>query len=141
MKSVLFLFVFLITVGLAAQNTPEAGLSAAVEKLNKAMLDGNRAVLSDITADKLSYGHSSGLIEDKATFVEALGSGKSDFITLQTSDQTIGISGKTAWVRHKLVAKVSSGATPFDVNLGVMLIWQRKGKNWKLLARQAFRLP
>jgi hypothetical protein len=36
------------------------------------MLDGDKASLDKIAAPELSYGHSSGTIEDKAAFIEAL---------------------------------------------------------------------
>src|SRR3954462_2713532 len=53
-----------------AQNKEEAAVTAAVENLRKAMIDGDKAGLQNITADQLSYGHSSGKVEDKATFVD-----------------------------------------------------------------------
>ena len=42
------------------------------------------------------------MIEDKNEFVEKLVSGKSDFVTIDLTEQTISISDKTAIVRHIL---------------------------------------
>jgi hypothetical protein len=61
-----------------AQSKDTAAVSAAVEILRKAMVDGDKAGLQKITADQLSYGHSSGRVEDKATFVDNIVTGKSD---------------------------------------------------------------
>jgi hypothetical protein len=135
---------FLLCLALAgnvyAQSKDEKEVTAAVETLKKAMLDGKRKDLENITTTELSYGHSNGLIEDKATFVEALASGKSDFVTINLTDQTIKIAGNTALVRHKLTGETNNNGQASNVNLGVLLVWQKQYGQWKLLARQAFKL-
>lgn len=120
-----------------AQSNDEKKVTAAVEQLRKAMIDGNKTDLENLVWDQLSYGHSGGHIDDKKEFVEKLSSGKSDFVTIDLSEQTISISGKTAIVRHKLNASTNDGGKPAEVHLLVMLVWQKKGGQWKLLARQA----
>ena len=63
-----------------------------------------------------------------------------DFVTIDLTEQTISISGKTAMVRHTLTAKTNDNNKPGDVQLKVLLVWQKKGGHWKLLARQAVKL-
>ena len=120
-----------------AQSKVETGVADAVEKLRKAMIDGNKEELENIVSDKLSYGHSGGHVEGKAEFVEKIVSGKSDFVTIELKDQTISISGKTAVVRHKLNATTNDNGKPGEVHLSILLIFQKDHKQWKLLARQA----
>lgn len=122
------------------QSKAESKVAAAVENLKQAMLSGNRSALNDIAANDLSYGHSSGKIENKTAFVESIASGKSDFVTLDLNDQTIKVSGKTALVRHKLSAQTNDNGKPGTVNLGVLLVFQKQKGAWKLLGRQAFKL-
>lgn len=142
MKPLIYFFAFCLVLGnvTVAQSTDENQVAAAVEKLKKAMLDGNKSELENITADALSYGHSAGKIEDKAAFVEALASGKSDFITINLADQTIKIIGNTAIVRHILTGENIDAGKPGKVNIGVLLMWQKMQGKWKLLARQAYKL-
>ena len=45
-----------------------------------------------------------------------------------------------AVVRHILKAKTNDGGKPADVHLRVLLIWQKQGGHWKLLARQAVKM-
>lgn len=104
------------------------------------MVDGNKSALENIASDALSYGHSSGKVQNKAAFVEAIVSGQSDFVTMDLTDQTILIKGKTAIVRHKLSAQTNDGGKPGNVNLGIMLVWVKEKGAWKLLGRQAFKL-
>ncbi|MDO1444870.1 nuclear transport factor 2 family protein [Rhodocytophaga aerolata] len=141
MKKLLGLLLFLVlSSSLQAQSKEEKEVAAAVESLKKAMLDANRSSLENIAATELTYGHSNGLIEDKAAFVEALASGKADFKSINLTEQTIKLAGNTALVRHKLTGEVVNSGQPGNVNLGVLLVWQKQQGQWKLLARQAFKL-
>ncbi len=124
-----------------AQSKDEKSVAAAVERLRVAMVDGNKSELENITADQLSYGHSSGHIDNKTEFVEKLVSGASDFVSIDQTAQTISINDKTAIVRHRLDAKTNDGGKPGEAHLFVLLVWQKKHGNWKLLARQAVKVP
>jgi ketosteroid isomerase-like protein len=130
----------LIHLSVTAQSKDEKQLSMAVETLKKAMIDADRQQLDNITSPDLSYGHSSGKMEDKAAFIEALTSGRSDFLTINLTDQTIKVSGKTALVRHTLTGTTKDNGVAGNVKLGVLLVWQKQHGKWKLIARQAFRL-
>ena len=130
----------LLTVSVQAQSKNENKVTAAVEQLRKAMIDGNKTELENLVSDQLSYGHSGGHIDDKKEFVEKLTTGKSDFVTMDLTEQTISISGKIAIVRHKLSATTNDGGKPGEVHLLVMLVWQKKGGKWILLARQAVKI-
>lgn len=138
-KNLIFTVVVFVatTIGLNAQSKDEKGVADAVEKLRKAMVDGNKEALQSIVMDNLSYGHSGGHVEGKDEFVEKIVSGKSDFVTIDLTDQTINISGNTAVVRHKFEAKTNDSGKPGEVHLLVLLIFQKDHKQWKLLARQA----
>ena len=125
----------------SAQSKEETAVATAVETLRKAMIDADKAGLEKITASKLSYGHSNGRIEDKATFVGNIVSGQSDFLTMDLTAQTIAVTGQTAIVRHTLGAKTNDGGKPGTVNLYVMLVFGKEGGQWKLVARQAVKIP
>jgi ketosteroid isomerase-like protein len=130
----------LISVTAIAQTKDEAAVAAAVEALRQAMVSGEKAALQKIAAADLSYGHSGGKIEDKAAFVEAISSGKSDFVTIDLSEQTVKVTGNTAIVRHKLAATTNDGGNPGSVKLNILLVWQKQKGEWVLLARQAVKI-
>lgn len=137
-KIIILLFLFMFCgATLQAQTKKEKAVATAVERLKKAMIEGNRAELENIAADQLSYGHSSGALDDKKEFVEKIASGRSDFVTIQLEAQTITVNGKTAIVRHTLNATTNDGGKPGEVHLKVLLVFQKQGGSWKLLARQA----
>ena len=134
------LVLFINSTNSFAQSKAEAAVATAVETLRKGMLDADKAVLDKYTAPELSYGHSSGKVETKQEFVESLSSGKSDFLAIYLSNQTIKVEGNTAIVRHVLSGSTNDNGTPGTVKLSVLTIWQKQGGQWKLLARQAVRM-
>lgn len=140
-KIIPFLVAFFIFSGLSnAQSKQEKQVANATEQLRKAMVDGDKAQLEKLTSSLLSYGHSGGHIDNQQEFVSKLTGGGSDFVTIDLTEQTISISGKTALVRHTLTAKTNDNNKPGEVTLKILLVWQKKGGQWKLLARQAVKL-
>jgi hypothetical protein len=143
MKRTLIALVFccLATTVAQSQSKEDKEVVAAVESLRKAMLDGEKSALDKIAAPELTYGHSSGTIEDKAAFIDALVSGRNDFVTIDLSEQSVKLVGDNlALVRHKLKAETNNGGTPGTANIGILLVFQKQKGQWKLLARQAFKL-
>jgi Domain of unknown function (DUF4440) len=123
-----------------AQSKKYARVEIALEKLRLAMISGVREDLEYITDESLSYGHSSGAVENKSEFVEKIASGKSDFLTINNTDQKISITGNVAVVRHQLFATNNDNGKPGEVKLKILLVFKKIGKDWKLLARQAVKL-
>ena len=132
--------IFFIIHPSVAQNKDEKAVADAVEQLRIAMINADQAILEKLVDEKLSYGHSSGHIDNKKEFVEKIVSGASDFVTIDLTEQTISISDDIAIVRHTLSAKTNDGGKPGEVHLKVMLVWQKQKKGWILLARQAIKL-
>lgn len=139
-KLICLIMIAVIINGTMAQSKEDAAVNAAVENLKKAMVDGDKAGLEKITSDKLSYGHSSGKIEDKATFVDNIVTGKSDFVTIELTNQTVSVSGDAAVVRHTLSATTNDNGNAGSVKLNILLVWQKQKGQWKLLARQAVKV-
>jgi ketosteroid isomerase-like protein len=122
----------------AASAQPE--VAAAAERLRIAMIDPTAAALGALVADDLSYGHSGGKVDTKASFIADLVDGKSDFVTIAITEQTIKVvDANTAIVRHTLAADTNDSGKPGKVALKILGVWQKQGGSWKLLARQAVR--
>lgn len=144
MKKTILLLTFLASFSIknTAQTKAEKAVAEAVETLRKAMVDSDGKSLTAIAAEELSYGHSSGTIEDKAKFVQAFTSGQTDFVKIDLSEQTIKVSGKIAIVRHNLFGETkNAGKDPGTIKIHIMTIWRKQSGGWKLLARQAVKIP
>lgn len=124
-----------------AQSKKERQVAQAVQDLRSAMINADRSSLEKLTSDDLSYGHSGGKLENQKEFIESIASGKSDFLSMELTNQTITVEDKTAIVRHELKAETSDGGKPGNVHLLVMLVFVRDDGRWQLLARQAVKAP
>ncbi len=141
MKKLFLLFIFfLLAINMKAQTSTEKQVDEALEKLRTAMISGDKNALETIASNELTYGHSSGKLEDKASFVESITSKKSDFVTITFTDKTAKIKGKTAVVRLKLAADTNDGGKPGKVNLALLLVFQKENGSWKMWARQAVKI-
>ncbi len=144
MKNILVLFLLTLSVSLFQSiNAQEknSSIEKAVLQLKEALLSGNEAQLRAISSKHLSYGHSNGLIENQDAFVATLISGKSVFLSIDLSEQTMDQVENTAIVRHTLYAKTNNEGVLGEVKLKVLMIFQKEKGAWKLLARQAVKIP
>jgi hypothetical protein len=119
----------------------EIAVAARVETLRQAMIDADGAKLKELTSSGLSYGHSSGVVQNQEVFIEKIVNGESDFVTIEFQNQAIEIVGDNAIVRHNLVAHTKDGGIDKDIKIGIMLVWQKQKNKWLLIARQAYKLP
>jgi hypothetical protein len=144
MKNILVLFLLTLSVSLfqsLSAQEKNSSIENAVLQLKEALLSGNEAQLRAISSKHLSYGHSNGLIENQDAFVATLISGKSVFLSIDLSEQTMDQVENTAIVRHTLYAKTNNEGVLGEVKLKVLMIFQKEKGAWKLLARQAVKIP
>ncbi|MDA8456054.1 nuclear transport factor 2 family protein [Acidovorax sp. GBBC 3334] len=119
----------------------EQSVATAAERLRIAMIDPSPEALGQLVANDLSYGHSGGRVDTKASFIGDLMNGKSDFVTIVITDQSIKVVGDAAIVRHTLTADTNDSGKPGKVQIKILGVWQKQAGQWKLLARQAVRVP
>lgn len=136
----LILFSMIMMTAYGQTSGTVADVEAQVDALYLAMVDKDEAVLESLTAEKLSYGHSSGTIEDKAQFIDAVMNGVFDYVSISPEDQSINLSGDVALVRHIFVTNALNDGEPVDIRIGNLMTFQKQNGEWKLLARQAYKL-
>ena len=131
-----FLFIALFSIG---QTGAEKEVAGNIESLRKAILSADEASLNKLTAEQLSYGHSSGLVEDKKEFIRKITGKENVYTDIKISNQSISISGDVAIVRNLQEVFTNDGGKPAQLSLIVMMVWQKQGGHWKLLGRQSVR--
>lgn len=140
-KLLLALSFFIVTMLIAQKNNDQQCVAEASEKLRLAMISGDKAILKSLILPELTYGHSGGHIDDAKEFVDKLVSKKSNFLSIENSNQNIQIVDKTAIVRNHLHAKTHDlGKEQGEVSLDILYVWQKTKSGWKLLARQAVKV-
>ena len=124
-----------------SQTPQETKIGERVEQLRLLMISPDRAGFDALLADELSYGHSDGLVEDKARFIEEFITGRHGFTAISVTEQSIHVSGDVALVRHHLKGDGYDNRVPSKVDLFVLLVFQKRSNLWQLLARQAVKVP
>ncbi len=113
----------------------------ALGELDQALIDRDSATLTSITAPNLTYGHSSGNIQNKQEFIDDVMNGPFRFVSITNEDQSVTLSGNTGIVRHILSADATNAGNPAQVRIGIIMVFQQNANNEVvLLARQAYKL-
>ncbi len=116
-----------------------AALTQVIEKFYNAIRDKNAAAFELLVTHDLSYGHSSRRIENKAEFIANVLKPNTTWKTIYGAKQANYFSGDTAVSRHIMVGENARDGKPGTSNMDVMMVWQKQGGTWKLLARQAYK--
>jgi ketosteroid isomerase-like protein len=118
----------------------EAAVKENVEALRKALLAADKAQLEALAAAQLSYGHSSGKVQNKAEFVDGVITRKALVKSLDFPELTVAVAGDAAIARHLYVSDSETDGKPDHTRIGMLAVWQKQDGNWKLLARQGYKL-
>ena len=120
----------------------EDAVAKSLEAFRAAQFAANAEILATLCAAELSYSHSDGRVEDKATFIANATNGKSKILSLEYQDVKIVVVGPAAIVRFHWLGEaesVSDGKNS-STNLHILMNWQKQGADWKLLSRASTKL-
>jgi ketosteroid isomerase-like protein len=126
------------TVAAAAE---EEAVSQAVEALRKAVFDKDKAALEKLTAEQLSYGHSSAVVQNKAEMINGVVTRKATLKSLDYPDLKVILAGNNAIARHRYVSDSELDGKANHTDIGILEVWAKEDGGWKLLARQGYKLP
>jgi hypothetical protein len=123
-----------------AASPDEAAVAKAIATLSAAIVAPDQAALKNITWPELSYGHSAGSVENQQQFIDALVSKRSVITAIENPKMNSSVVGDIAISRGTMTYVVAGAGAPTRVDLTLLLVWQKRGGEWRLLARQAFRV-
>jgi hypothetical protein len=118
----------------------DAAVTQAVDALRKAVFDQNKTDLDKLTSEQLSYGHSSAVVQNKAEFIDGVMTRKATVKSINFPDLKIAVAGDAAIARHIYESESETDGKPNSVRIGNLQVWQKQGGDWKLLARQGYKL-
>ena len=102
-------------------------------------MSADKVQLEELTAAQLSYGHSSGKVQNKSEFIAGVLGRKAVVKSLTFPDVTIVLAGNAAIVRHIYASETEAGGKTDNIRLSVLAVWQKQDGDWKLLARQGYK--
>jgi ketosteroid isomerase-like protein len=120
----------------------EDAVAQSVEAFRTAQMASDAKAFDALCAAELSYSHSDGRVEDKATFIANATNRKSKVLSLAYQDLKIRVVGTAAIVRFHWVSESQAIADgkKSATNLHILMNWQKQGADWKLLSRAATKL-
>lgn len=134
------LFIFL-SHGVFAQSKDELKVAEAVDRLRIVMENPDSLTLAELSCNELEYVHSSGTVRDKRGFINEFVKKQTNVTNVRFSDQTIRLSGDLAIVRHRMKADAHNPGYPPEIDIIILMVWKKEGGTWRMLARQAAKLP
>jgi hypothetical protein len=106
------------------------------------MKSGSREMLDSIFSDELSYTHSTGELDTKASFIDKLTSGKTKYLSFEYGQRDFTLPAPTiAIMTGRVQIRAISGGNTNDNVLSFLAAWRLEKGQWRFLAWQSCKLP
>ena len=114
----------------------ERGWAAGVTKKDLALL-------GKVLGDDLTYRHSNGLFDTKASYIDSIKTGKANYISIEYKEpiqpKLLGKDLALAFVRANVTTMQNGKPNPMD--LMMLHVYRKTGNQWQLIAHQSARPP
>jgi len=119
-----------------------AEITIAEGELYRAMIAQNASLLRELLADDLIYIHSNGVSESKQGYFDGLAAGLYDYEAIETLHAQNWSHGEVV-VRSGAVRMLvgERGRSKSNTTLLITALWRREADAWRLVLRQATRVP
>ncbi len=112
-----------------------------VEGWRDAALKGDAEALEVLLHDDLLFSHSDGRLESKAQFIEGIRAKNPVYEAIEMGTQTLLASNGVAIVRGQMTVKNLRAGQRSQFHISVLHVLVREKRKWRMIARQATRLP
>jgi ketosteroid isomerase-like protein len=122
---------------------PEEAVRAAEKTFATALVHQDAAALEGLLSPELSYGHASGKLDSKRTYIDRIRSGAQKYVSFKydSAPQVVHIYGDTATLVASAQVQSITDGQPNTLNLRFLHVWVHGGAGWQLAAHQSVKLP
>jgi hypothetical protein len=124
--------------------SPQLGaqIGALEQRLYRAQVTGVVADIDRLLSTDLCYVHSTGVAESRAEYLSGVTGRLYEYGRIASRGVSLNVSEDLA-IQHGIVDMTVSahGARKKLIHLLFCLVWRREGAQWRLLYRQATRIP
>lgn len=133
---------FLLPTSAFPEDARASALRIADDTRIAAMKATDRPQLAAIFSDELHYAHSSGTVDTKASFIDALVGQRTKYVAYEHEERKFtfpapGIALMTGRAR----LEVANAAGGMKATLSYLAVWREEQGQWRFLAWQSCRLP
>jgi hypothetical protein len=128
--------------GLRAQSDERPRLIALEKRRFQAMTRQDTVLLSSMLADSLIFIHSSGIIDNKQSFLKDISSGHITYLFIYPEKVTAVVDGNSGWIygRANIRFKLSTMTTTIDQYVSFVEVYQYKRNQWQMVLCQNARI-
>jgi ketosteroid isomerase-like protein len=146
----LFLAAIAVAPAALAQSGSSRDTAAANEVMaaeaarTAALVKSDLAALDRIMADDVTYVHASGKVDTKQSYLDAIRSGQLHYISWQPKKLNVRVQGDAAVITGEYAVRVTDSRAqpdPFDINIFILTVYERRGGRWQQIAWQSTRDP
>ena len=131
----------LLTAAAFSADDPAKAVERAEKDWATGLVKNDFALLEKVLAGNLSYTHSNGIFDTKATYIERLKSGQYRYTQMQHENLKVTVLTKDVAIttaRAKVIALVDGKQTPMTLSL--LHVFQLAGGQWQMVAHQSAKL-
>lgn len=142
MKSFLFALILAVTPLHAADDPRLEQLREADDVRVAAIISGDREKLSAIFSDELRYGHSTGAVDNKEAYIDAVVSGRTKYLQIDYKERNFSFPAPgIALMTGRSHVQVAKDGGAVDIGLGFLAVWREEAGKWRFLSWQSCKLP
>ena len=120
---------------------PRTEILATDDARYTAMIEGDFTALQEILAEELLYGHSSGQVDTRESYLNSLQGGAVKYLEAQRSDETVRQVGTVALMTGLHRLRVQVGGQEKVLHNRFMTTWLQRGGRWQLLSWASTPVP
>jgi hypothetical protein len=126
----------------AANDKIIAAVTAADDERQAATKAGDRARLDAIFSDELRYAHSSGHVDTKASYMEALVSHSTVYESFEYPERNFkSVAPGIVLMSGRVLIHSHNGDQKLALDLNFLAVWREENGKWRFLAWQSCRNP
>jgi ketosteroid isomerase-like protein len=100
----------------------------------KALVENDVDALEQLLGDDLTYVHSNGMLDTKASYVGSLREGRSRYLTMDMTDVSVRPLGDVALINARFDARVQVGDREVHPNARVLIAYVKRDGRWQMIA-------
>jgi ketosteroid isomerase-like protein len=119
----------------------EKEILALEEKRFAAMLSGDVGLLDALLHQDLVYTHSSAVVDSKASYLEAIRTGKTRYESQKRFEERVRMCGECALVTGRAEMQAEVNGVRKTLRLRYLDVWTKTPQGWKFIAWHSTAIP
>ena len=117
---------------------PEGEVLAAEAERQRAFVDADLAALGGLCGEELRFTHASGTVQTKYRLLAALESGRLDYVSIRTRDESVHVYGETGVLTGNALVQIQlPGGKRRTIDNVYTAVYVKRDGAWRLVAYQS----